>query len=168
MLESLLAPKILKVPQKHKNTASRKQSRKSVVPEPPQDGKKLILYTNYYMFREVGHPQFTCLLVSFWLPLGVTFRHFWQKASIRELKNRCSKKHRKLVQKGHASTTRLWLPTPKEILLKESIQEILFRRYQEGSVTPKCLKARWRIYIYIYIRRPLVGHQAEEHIVSMK
>jgi len=50
LLESLLAAKISKVAKKHKNTVSRKQSRKSVGPEPPRNGNKLSLYTNNHMF----------------------------------------------------------------------------------------------------------------------
>jgi len=99
ILESLLAPKISKVAKNHKKTVSRKQSRKSVVPEPPRNGKKLILYTNYNMFREVGHPHFRWLLVSFCLPFGVTFRHFWRKGGIWELKNRGPKKTTKNDEK---------------------------------------------------------------------
>jgi len=68
-----LAPQIPKVAKKHPKTVSGKQCRKSAVPEHPQNGKLLILYSNYHMFREVGHPQFECLLVSIRLPFGVVF-----------------------------------------------------------------------------------------------
>ena len=99
LLESLLAPQISKVVKKHKKTVSRKQSRKSEVPEHLKSGKMSILYSNYHMFGEVGHLQFRGLLVSFWLPLGVTFRHFWRKGGIWELKNRGPKKTSKIDEK---------------------------------------------------------------------
>ena len=41
-LESLSIPQILKVATTHKNTVSRKQSRKNVVPEHPRIGQILI------------------------------------------------------------------------------------------------------------------------------
>ena len=51
--------------QRTQNTVSRKQCRKSVLPELARNGKKGVLYWKYNMFRELGHPQVMWLLVSF-------------------------------------------------------------------------------------------------------
>jgi len=50
VLESLLVPEISKAAKRHKNTDSRKQSRKSVVPEQSRNGNMSILYSNYNIF----------------------------------------------------------------------------------------------------------------------
>ena len=100
ILETFLAPESSKVVKKLKKTVSRKQCRKSVIPELARNGKKWILYCNYHMKREVGHHPFWWHFVSFWLPFGVTFGHFLQKVVIRELKKTRTTNTSKFNEKG--------------------------------------------------------------------
>ena len=58
ILEAILAHKISKVSTNLKKWVSRKQCRKSVLPELARNGKKWILYCNYHMFWEVEHHPF--------------------------------------------------------------------------------------------------------------
>ena len=72
-------PKSKKVGQKLKKTGSGKQRREKMLPELSQSGPMCDLYNKNHMFRGVKEHPFGWLLVSFWLPFGVTFGHFFRK-----------------------------------------------------------------------------------------
>ena len=65
---------------------SRKQRRKKGLPELARNGPMCDPYSNYHMFRGVRERAFGWLLISCWLPFGVTFGClFSQKKGIAEL-----------------------------------------------------------------------------------
>ena len=93
----------LKKCKKLKKTVSGNECRKYVLPEPIPNGKMLIFYCKYHMFWEVAHHPFRWLLVSFWLPFGVTFWHFCKKWCFGTSKRHTRKLHQQLMNKSHAS-----------------------------------------------------------------
>ena len=97
-------------------------------------------------------------LEVFWYPFGSLleslFDTFGKQVGFGTSKTGVSKKHQKLMRKGHASTTVIWWPAPKEILFKrdypnDTIQMI--PRRTSYSKVPEGTVADIYIYIYIYI-----------------
>ena len=68
---------------------------------------------------------------------------FSEKTVIEELKKTDKNKHRNFMKKGHAESPSEECRAPKRGEASGT-QELMNRRSQ-ASVTPKCLKARWRI-----------------------
>ena len=109
-------------------------------------------YNKYHVFWEVGHPWFQWFRVSFWVPFGVTFSDCLQKMWFEASKNTHLKNTSKFNGKRSCDKIEPWGVNPlKRRNWEERSSRKVWGYGWQGSVTPKCLKARWRIYIYIYI-----------------
>jgi len=92
-------PKSQKVAKNTKKQCPESGAEKRVLPELARIGPMCDPYSKYHMFGEVEESPFWWLLVSFWLPFGVTFGHFLQKVAIRRHQKTNLKKGPKIDEK---------------------------------------------------------------------